>query len=677
MLGELGNFTLILAFCLALIQALLPLTGTLVGDRRLMAAGRSLAVGQLVFLGLAYIMLTLAFVANDLSIRYVAENSNAALPLIYKLTGVWGGHEGSMLLWALMLSIWNVAVAFFSRALSLEMLARVLAVLGTVAAAFLAFTAFTSNPFARIFPAPAQGADLNPLLQDPGMIIHPPLLFIGYTGLAVAFAFAMAALLGGRLDAAWARWSRPWTTVAWAFLTLGIGVGAWWSYYELGWGGYWAWDPVENASLIPWLTATALLHSLAVTEKRGGFKVWTLMLAIVSFALTVMGAFIVRSGVMSSVHAFASDPDRGVFILAILAATLLGSLALYAWRAPRIGLGGAFGWYSRESLLLANNVLLTVASAAVLIGTLYPLAVEALGIGKISVGPPYFDAVFMPLMLPLLFLIGIGPVVSWKRSSPSETYRQMRWALAISVLVGVLWPLTMAAWKPLTALGLALVTWILLSAAIDLGRRIARRRRSQGTAKALAAALQPSFIGMHTAHAGFAIVVMAIAMVGSYEQERDVHLKPGESASLGEYTFTLRDSSQLRGPNYDARQATVELAYGGRQIDTLRPQLRTYDAQPRMPMRQASLNRGVFRDIYVTLGSRVQEGGWTMRLYRKPYMFWMWLGGVVMALGGFLAAADRRYRMAPAAQRGEAGQPAAPAPGPAATAATMHSEVRR
>ncbi|MCG5541560.1 MULTISPECIES: heme lyase CcmF/NrfE family subunit [unclassified Halorhodospira] len=646
MLGELGNFALILAFCLAVIQSILPLIGTATGDARLMDSGRSLAIGQFVFLLAAYLILTTAFVTNDFSIRYVAENSATALPLVYKITGVWGGHEGSMLFWVLTLGAWTVAVAVFSRALPREMLARVLAVLGMVAVAFIAFTALTSNPFERIFPAPTEGTDLNPLLQDPGMIIHPPLLFIGYTGLAVAFAFAIAALIGGRLDAAWARWSRPWTTAAWGFLTLGIGLGSWWAYYELGWGGWWFWDPVENASLLPWLTATALIHSLAVTEKRGGFKVWTVMLAIVSFALTVLGGFIVRSGVITSVHAFATDPDRGVFLLAILAVTLLGSLALYAWRAPKVGLGGVFGWYSRESLLLANNVLLVVACAAIAIGTLYPLALDAFDLGKISVGPPYFDAVFMPLMLPLLFLIGIGPVVSWKQSDPMETVRQLRWVLLVSALIGGVWPLTMGAWNPLTALGLGLAAWILLTAAVDLFRRFSRRRQ-QGAGKALQAALRPSFFGMHLAHGGLALVVMAIAMVNTYEVERDVRLAPGETATAGAYQFRMLDSEVVRGPNFDAQQATVEvLNQDGEVIDVLHPQLRYYDSQPQMPMHQASLNRGMTRDVYVSLGDDLGEGAWTMRLYYKPYMFWMWTGCLLMAFGGFLAAADRRYRMA-------------------------------
>ncbi len=412
MVAELGNFALILALCLAVIQGVLPLLGAHYGEARLMRSGRFLATGQFVFLAFSYALLTWAFVVSDFSVRYVASHSSLSQPLLYRVTAVWGGHEGSMLLWALILGGWGLAVAIFSRTLPREMLARVLGVMGLISVGFIAFTVFTSNPFERIVPGPSDGRGMNPLLQDPGMILHPPLLYMGYVGTAVVFALAIAALLGGRLDAAWARWSRPWTTVAWVFLTLGIAVGAWWAYYELGWGGWWFWDPVENASFLPWLTATALIHSLAVTEKRGGFKVWTLMLAIITFALTVLGTFIVRSGVITSVHAFATDPQRGVFLLGLLALTLLGALSLYAWRAPKVGLGGAFGAYSRESLLLANNVLLTVACAAVFIGTLYPLVLSALGLGKISVGPPFFDTVFAPLMLPLLLLVGLGPTVA-------------------------------------------------------------------------------------------------------------------------------------------------------------------------------------------------------------------------------------------------------------------------
>ncbi|SDI94636.1 heme lyase CcmF/NrfE family subunit [Billgrantia gudaonensis] len=643
MVAELGNFALILALCLAVIQGVLPLLGAHCGEARLMRSGRFLAAGQFVFLAVSYALLTWTFVVSDFSVRYVASHSSLSQPLLYRVTAVWGGHEGSMLLWALILGGWGLAVANFSRALPREMLARLLGVMGLISVGFIAFTVFTSNPFERIVPGPADGRGMNPLLQDPGMILHPPLLYMGYVGTAVVFALAIAALLGGRLDAAWARWSRPWTTVAWVFLTLGIAVGAWWAYYELGWGGWWFWDPVENASFLPWLTATALIHSLAVTEKRGGFKVWTLMLAIITFALTVLGTFIVRSGVITSVHAFATDPQRGIFLLGLLALTLLGALSLYAWRAPKVGLGGAFGAYSRESLLLANNVLLAVACAAVFIGTLYPLVLSALGLGKISVGPPFFDTVFAPLMMPLLLLVGLAPSVAWKQASPAIILRELRGVALVSIVVGGLWPLAAGAWRPLTALSLMLAAWIVLTAGKDIHRRLGSRR--QPLATRLRRVAKPSFIGMHLAHVGLALVVVAIAMVKTYEVERDVRLAPGESATVAGYDFRMESVSIVEGPNYEADQATLEVTRDGRPVATLVPQRRYYDTQPDMPMNQASLHRAPTRDVYVSLGERLEGDAWSLRLYYKPYMFWMWSGALLLALGGLLAAADKRYRL--------------------------------
>jgi cytochrome c-type biogenesis protein CcmF len=644
MVAELGNFALILALCLAVAQSILPLLGAQLGNPRLMRTGLFLATGQFVFLTLSYAVLTWAFVVSDFSVRYVASHSSLSQPLMYKITAVWGGHEGSLLLWIWLLGAWGLAVTLFSKSLPREMLARVLGVLGMVSIGFIAFTVFTSNPFDRVVPGPADGRGMNPLLQDPGMILHPPLLYMGYVGTAVVFAFAIAALLGGRLDAAWARWSRPWTTVAWVFLTLGIAIGSWWAYYELGWGGWWFWDPVENASFLPWLTATALIHSLAVSEKRGGFKVWSLMLAIITFALVVLAAFIVRSGVITSVHAFATDPERGVFILGMLALTLLGSLTVYAWRAPKVGLGGAFHWYSRESLLLANNVLLAVACTAVFIGTLYPLALDAFGLGKISVGPPYFDAVFAPLMLPLLLLVGLGPAVMWKQANPGDTFRQLRWVLVVSVIAGGLWPLTVGTWRPLTALSLMLATWILLTALLDIHKRLGSTR--QPLATRLRKVMRPSFLGMHLAHVGLALIVVAIAMVNTYEVERDVRLEPGQSASAAGYDFALQRMEAVRGPNWDADQAVVEVSRNGKPVATLLPQRRYYDTQPQNPMHQASLHRAPTRDIYVSLGERLVGDAWSFRLYYKPYMFWMWSGAILLAIGGLLAASDKRYRLA-------------------------------
>ncbi|UYG03929.1 heme lyase CcmF/NrfE family subunit [Halomonas sp. LR3S48] len=644
MVAELGNFALVLALCLALAQSVLPLLGAQLDDARLMRSGRFLATGQFVFLALSFAVLTWAFVVSDFTVRYVAGHSSLEQPLIYRITAVWGGHEGSLLLWVFLLGAWGAAVALFSRSLPRDMLARVLAVLGMVGVGFIAFTLFTSNPFERVIPGPADGRGMNPLLQDPGMILHPPLLYMGYVGTAVIFAFAIGALLGGRLDAAWARWSRPWTTVAWVFLTLGIAVGAWWAYYELGWGGWWFWDPVENASFLPWLTATALIHSLAVTEKRGGFKVWTLMLAILTFALTVLGAFIVRSGVITSVHAFATDPERGVFLLGMLSLTLLGALTVYAWRAPKVGLGGAFAGYSRESLLLANNVLLTVACTAVFIGTLYPLALDAFGLGKISVGPPYFDSVFAPLMLPLLLLVGLGPAVAWKQANPGETFRQLRWALLVSVVAGGLWPLALGAWHPMTALSLMLAVWIVLTALLDVRKRLGSARQPWSTR--LRRVLRPSFLGMHLAHVGLALVVVAIAMVNTYEVERDVRLAPGESASAAGFDFALLRMESVRGLNWEADQAVVVVTREGRPVALLQPQRRYYDTHAQTPMNQASLHRAVTRDVYVSLGERLEDDAWSFRLYYKPYMAWMWFGAILLALGGLLAAADKRYRLA-------------------------------
>lgn len=640
---EIGNFALVLALCFAGLQALISFYGVKKDNWQVMHSATWLSWAQLVFLAISYAILTGLFLVDDFSVAYVAHNSNLSLPNMYKVSGVWGGHEGSLLLWVLLLGLWSVAVATFSKNLTKPMLTRVLGVLAIVNLAFLAFTAFYSNPFDRLFPTPPNGADLNPLLQDPGMIFHPPLLYMGYVGMSVVFAFAMAALLSGRLDAAWARWSRPWTILAWVFLTCGIALGSWWAYYELGWGGWWFWDPVENASFMPWLTSTALLHSLAVTEKRGGFKVWTIMLAIVSFALVILGAFIVRSGVITSVHAFASDPERGTFLLAMLALSLLVSLAVYAWRAPAVGLGGSFSYYSKEALLLANNVLLVVAAAAVFIGTLYPLVLDAFNLGLISVGPPYFDAVFTPLMLPLLFLIGAGSVISWKQDTLAATWKELGWVLIVSLIAGSLWPLALGSWKPLTAITLFIASWIILAAAKDFYFHL--KPRGQHSFMMRLKRLKPSFLGMHLAHIGLALVVVAIAMVNSYEVERDVRMAPGITQSIGDYSFTMVGIERVPGPNYDADQGIIEVTYKGKLIDTLKPQLRYYHSRVEMPMYQASLNRSFFRDIYVSMGDKIGDDAWTMRLYYKPYMLWMWFGGILMALGGILAAVDKRYRM--------------------------------
>ncbi|HEY9151192.1 MAG TPA: heme lyase CcmF/NrfE family subunit [Gammaproteobacteria bacterium] len=642
--AELGQVALALALSLALVQAVLPIVGAARGNPAWMRIAPYAAMGQFVLVALAFACLVAAFVNSDFSVRYVASHSNLALPIYYKVTAVWGGHEGSLLLWVLMLSAWGVAVSLGSRSLPLTMTARVLGVMGLVSLGFLAFMIFTSNPFDRLLPAPLDGRDLNPLLQDPGMIFHPPLLYMGYVGFSVTFAFAIAALLGGRLDAAWARWSRPWAAVAWAFLTFGIGLGSWWAYYELGWGGWWFWDPVENASFMPWLTGTALLHSLAVSEKRGSFKSWTVMLAILTFALTLLGAFLVRSGVITSVHAFATDPERGVFLLAFLALSTGLSLALYTWRAPKVGMGGSFAPFSRESLLLSNNVLLVVAMLAVMLGTLYPLAMDALGLGKISVGPPYFERVFAPIMMPLLFLIGLGSQTRWKQDDPMTLLWKLRWLLLASLVIGGLWPFAVGQWSPLTSGSLMIAAWIGLTVLRDVVTRLQGNAGHRGLAARLGS-LKPSYLGMQMAHTGIAVFLVAVAMVMSYEEERDVRLVPGESVEVSGYGFRFQGTSRVQGPNYSAERGVVEVSRDGRVFTTLYPEKRHHPGQE-MPMTKAALDRGLFRDLYVSLGDPLGGGAWVVRVYYKPYMTWMWSGCLLMVFGGLLAAADRRYRLA-------------------------------
>jgi len=617
---------------MALLVALLQATMGLYGAEKLkaswMALARPAAQTQALLIAFAFGCLVYSFVSNDFSVAYVASNSNSALPLRYRIAGAWGGHEGSLLLWTLMLGVWMTAVSLFSGHLPEEMVARVLGVMGLVSGGFLAFLLFTSNPFDRLFPAAADGRDLNPLLQDPGMVVHPPMLYMGYVGFSVAFSFAVAALLSGRLDATWARWSRPWTTVAWCFLTIGIALGSGWSYYVLGWGGWWFWDPVENASFMPWLVGTALIHSLAVTEKRGTFRSWTVLLAIVAFALSLLGTFLVRSGVLTSVHAFAVDPRRGIFILGLFALFIGGALVLYAWRTARIGLGGSFDLVSRESFLLGNNVLLTVAAGAVFLGTLYPLALDALGMGKISVGPPYFDAVFVPIMAPALFLIGVGPLARWKRASLPELAVLLRWALAVSAAVGLLLPLAFGRWSALVGLGLALAIWIVLTGVLAF--RTGARTRAH--------------YGMVLAHLGVAVFVVGVTLVKGYEDERDVRMKPGDTTELGGYVFQLEDVRRVLGPNYSASRATVLVTREGKAATTLYPEKRIYTVQE-MPITWAAIDTGLTRDLYVSLGDPLDDGAWLVRVQHKPFVDWIWAGCLIMALGGALAASDRRYRV--------------------------------
>jgi cytochrome c-type biogenesis protein CcmF len=649
MIPELGHFSLILALLIAATMGVLPMVGALRGDARLMRMARPLATGQFLFVSFAFGCLVYAFVTSDFSVQNVALNSNTRLPVYYRVTASWGSHEGSLLLWVLMLAGWTFAVALFSRNLPLEVVARVLAVLGLIAIGFLLFMLLTSNPFERLIPAAAEGRDLNPLLQDPGMIYHPPMLYMGYVGFSVAFAFAIAALLGGRLDATWARWSRPWTTTAWAFLTVGIALGSAWAYYELGWGGWWFWDPVENASFMPWLIGTALIHSLAVTEKRGIFKSWTVLLAIIAFSLSLLGTFLVRSGVLTSVHAFATDPKRGVFILGLLAVVVGGSLLLYAWRAPHLGLARAprsFSPAARESLLLANNVLLLVAMLAVMLGTLYPLFLDALKLGKISVGPPYFDAVFYPLMAPALFLMAVGPVARWRNATVPELAQRLKWAFGIAIVSGAAIPFLMGRFSLLVAIAMALAIWIAGATLTALVHRFGATPGSGWLAKLRANSA--SYYGMHLAHLGVAVFVTGVALVNGYQIEKDVLLVPGRAVELGGYEFKFIKVENREGPNYSAVRGTFEVTRGGRAVTTLYPEKRNYFAHQNT-MTEAAIDSGFTRDLYVSLGEPLDSahgmGAWGVRVYVKPFIDWIWFGCVFMALGGLLAICDRRYRL--------------------------------
>ncbi|GAB6068483.1 heme lyase CcmF/NrfE family subunit [Methylothermus subterraneus] len=640
MTAEIGQLALILALLMAAVQGFFPLAGASLGWPLWMAVGRPAARAQCLLLAVAFGSLVGGFVGNDFSLLYVAEHSNSALPLFYRISAVWSAHEGSMLLWALILGLWTAAVSFLNRGLAEPFLARVLGVLGLISLGILLFILFTSNPFQRLVPAPVDGQDLNPLLQDVGLALHPPMLYMGYVGMAVPFSLGIAALLSGSLDAAWARWSRPWTLVAWAFLTVGITLGSWWAYYELGWGGWWFWDPVENASFMPWLIATALIHSLAVTEKRGAFKAWTVLLAIFGFSLSLLGTFLVRSGVLVSVHAFANDPERGLFILGFLGLVIGASLLLYALRAPKVKDHAHFHLFSKESLLLLNNVLLAVACASVLLGTLYPLVLDALGLGKISVGPPYFSRVFTPLVAPIFVLAGIGPLVAWRCGEFPRLWRQVRWLLLTSPLAAVLLGLIFFDLKHLKTLaGLSGAFWLLTTSLLPLGERVRKRRGFSGFK-------QPrGFYGMTLAHLGLGVFLIGVVLSNHYSVEKTVRLKPGESVQLAGYTFIFKGLREVPGPNYQAEQGVFEVQRQGKQVAVLTPEKRFYRIQ-RNVMTEAAIDWGLRRDLYVALGEALEGDAWSVRLYVKPAIRWIWLGGLLIALGGFLAAADRRYRIA-------------------------------
>jgi cytochrome c-type biogenesis protein CcmF len=636
-IAEIGHFALILALSLALCQGILPLLGAHRNDQAMLAVAKPAALGQFVFVSIAFACLTWSFIQSDFSVLYVASHSQLALPLPYKISAVWGAHEGSLLLWVLLLSGWTVMVSLYSRELPQAFSARVIGVLGLLSVGFLLFTLLTSNPFERLLPAPADGADLNPLLQDPGLAIHPPILYAGYVGFSVAFAFAIAAMISGNLDQKWARWTRPWTTSAWLFLTIGIALGSWWAYYELGWGGWWFWDPVENASFMPWLAGTALIHSLAVTEKRGLFKSWTLLLAITAFSLSLLGTFLVRSGILVSVHAFAVDPARGLFILAFLAVVIGGALILYAWRAPGLDSDAGFKACSRETFLLLNNVLLVIATALILGGTLSPLIVEMIDGSKISVGPPYFEIAFAIPMVPLVYLIGVGMHTAWRSQEPGPLFHQLKIPAAIAIVAGFLVPYIFYG-----RVGVLLVTgmiagfWIMIVSVIQPIRSL---RRKAGTA-----AITRSALGMSVAHFGVGMFVIGVTVVSAFSVEADRSLRVGSTESVAGYEFELRGLRNVNGPNFKAREGEVDVYKNGEFIAQLRPQKRTYLVQ-QSPMTEAGIDAHWNRDLFVALGDSLGSNAWSVRMQYKPMIRFIWLGAFVMALGGFIATRDRRYRL--------------------------------
>ncbi|MDH3634297.1 MAG: heme lyase CcmF/NrfE family subunit [Gammaproteobacteria bacterium] len=639
MIPEIGQLALIIALSIAVIQSLVPLAGAGLGVQRWVALAVPAALGQLLFVGISYACLTWAFLSHDFSVLYVAKNSNSALPLIYRISGVWGSHEGSLLLWALVLALWTGAVAVFTPNVPNAMRARVLSVLGLVSCGFLLFIIITSNPFERLFPAATEGSDLNPLLQDIGLAIHPPMLYLGYVGFSVAFAFSIAALISGQVDSAWARWSRPWTNVAWLFLTLGIALGSWWAYYELGWGGWWFWDPVENASFMPWLIGTALMHSLAITEKRGTFKAWTALLAIFAFALSLLGTFLVRSGVLTSVHAFASDPERGIFILGFLVLVVGGSLTLYAWRAPLLKSAAQTRLLSRDGALLLNNAFLAVVTSAILLGTLYPIAIDAMG-GKISVGPPYFNLMFITLTAPLGILIGIGMLIRWKTDSLSRLGAKLKIPALVVLVVALPLSLALPQWIWSAYLGIAMALWIVVTGAVAIYDRFHNR-----AVLSILRSTPAGFYGMLLGHLGIAVFIVGVTLTSLYNQEKDLRMAPGDTYSVAGYEFTFHGVRDYNIENYVATRGgfSVRSESGNFKVD-LFPEKRTYLVQT-MPMTEAAIDAGFTRDLFIALGEPLdKEGAWAVRIYYKPFIRWIWLGAIIMAIGGLFAASDRRYR---------------------------------
>ncbi|MCH9697230.1 MAG: heme lyase CcmF/NrfE family subunit [Gammaproteobacteria bacterium] len=640
MIPELGHFVLVLALCVVVIQSVIPLAGATLSVQPWINLARPTAYAQFICVSVAFLCLTISFINDDFSVQYVASNSNSQLPLMYKISAVWGAHEGSVLLWALVLSTWTTAVAIFSKTIPQAMLARVISVMGMISLGFLLFILLTSNPFSRLIPAPFDGSDLNPLLQDPGLAIHPPMLYMGYVGFSVPFAFAVAALLGGQLDTVWARWSRPWTNMAWIFLTLGITLGSWWAYYELGWGGWWFWDPVENASFMPWLVGTALIHSLAATDKRGVLHAWTVLLAIFAFSLSLLGTFLVRSGVLTSVHAFATDPTRGVFILIFLALVIGLSLLLYSIRAAHVKSPVSYELVSRETFLLINNILLVVAAASILLGTLYPLIIDAMQMGKISVGPPYFNAVFIPLMAPLAILVGLGVRSRWRKDSLIRLLQLTGTRLLFSVITGLLLTFFLPYFSISALIADILAVWVVVSG-LDA---VTEHFRQRGFSFRTATSIPLGFYGMTIAHLGIAVFIIGIALTSEYSIEKDVRLSPGSSIELGDYQFTLTAINQIKGPNYRAHQGVFSVTSAAGDQFELQTQKRIYNVR-NMPMTEAGIDAALTRDLFIAMGEQLdQPDTWSVRVYVKPFVRWIWLGGVFMACGGLIATLDPRYR---------------------------------
>ena len=633
MIPEIGHFALILALSVAVIQGVFPLWGSMSNKPQWVSMVKPAAYGQLFFLVISFACLTYAFITNDFSVKYVANNSNTQMPTMFRVSAVWGAHEGSLLLWAMILSIWGAAVAFFSKGIPPIMLARVLSIMGLIGVGFMLFVIVTSNPFERLLMIPLEGRQLNPLLQDFGLVIHPPMLYMGYVGLSVAYSFSMAAMIGGKLDASWVRWARPWTNIAWTFLTLGIALGSWWAYYELGWGGWWFWDPVENASLMPWIVGTALIHSLAVTEKRASFKTWTILLSIFGFSLSLLGTFLVRSGILTSVHSFASDPARGLFILVFLLVVIGSSLVLFAFRAHKMRSVGSFSVVSRESGLLVNNVILLVMTSTVLLGTLYPLIIDALGVGKISVGPPYFNSVIVPLAMILFSVMGLGFFLRWKSDSISRVLSKVWMPLAASLVMAFVLPFIFATeFNYKSVLGLFAGGWISLAAlmwVVSLGRSPFK--------------LPLASWGSVIAHIGMAMTVVGVTLVSLYDTEKDVRLEAGQSYEMAGYKFSFQGVKDHKGENYSANRATMVITQDEKHVTTIHPEKRDY-GRDAMPMTEAGIDAGFTRDLFVALGEPLGGNAWSFRIYHKPFVRWIWLGAIFMGLGGFLAALDKRYR---------------------------------